>query len=111
MKGAVERIIEACTQVQTADGLVPLDEEMEKTILANVESLAEQGLRVLGLAQKSWTAQGDEPKRAEVEEGMILQGLVGLYGEILFLTLALNSTSILPPSSRTVADEPTSPRH
>lgn len=81
MKGAVERIIDACTQVETADGLVPLDEEMERTVLANVEALAAQGLRVLGLAQKSWTPQGDDLNRAEVEEGMVLQGLVGLYGQ------------------------------
>lgn len=81
MKGAVERIIDACTQVQTAEGLVPLNAEMERTILANVEALAAQGLRVLGLAQKSWTAIGQDSIRADVEEGMVLQGLVGLYGE------------------------------
>ena len=80
MKGAVERIIDACTSVQTAEGTVPLDDAMEKTILANVEALAEQGLRVLGMAQKSWTPRGEDVTRADVEEGMVLQGLVGLYG-------------------------------
>jgi Na+-exporting ATPase len=82
MKGAVERIIDACTHVETEGGLVPLDEEMEQKIHANVEALAEQGLRVLGLAQKTWApaSAGPESTRAEVEDGMVLQGLVGLYG-------------------------------
>lgn len=85
MKGAVERIIEACANVQTADGLAPLDEAMEADILSHVEALAEQGLRVLGLAQKSWTGgkEGGDPKRPDVEANMTLVGLVGLYGAFL----------------------------
>ncbi|KAJ7282813.1 sodium transport ATPase 5 [Mycena rebaudengoi] len=79
MKGAVERVIDACADVQTAEGRVPLDADMEATILANVEALAEQGLRVLGLAQKSWQPTNGEPERADVENAMTLQGLVGLY--------------------------------
>lgn len=79
MKGAVERILDACTEVHTADGNVPLDEEMEKTVLANVEALAEQGLRVLAMAQKPWTSDVEDPERADVEANMCLYGLVGLY--------------------------------
>lgn len=109
MKGAVERIIDACTQVQTAEGLVPLDKEMEETILANVEALAEQGLRVLGLAQKSWTAQGGEPERAEVEDSMILQGLVGLYGEFARCTLHDRIVLIVEPLQTLLAPRPREP--
>ncbi|GAA6010971.1 hypothetical protein JCM11491_005889 [Sporobolomyces phaffii] len=80
MKGAVERILDACTQVETEDGPVALDKAMEEKVLANVEALAEQGLRVLALAQRPWTGSGSgEAVREEVEKDMILQGLVGLY--------------------------------
>ena len=50
-KGAVERVLAICDDVQTADGTVKLDSTMEATILENVEALAEQGLRVLCLAK------------------------------------------------------------
>lgn len=80
-KGAVERVLAICDDVQTADGTVKLDSTMEATILENVEALAEQGLRVLCLATKAWTEVGSEPKREDVEGGLTLLGLVGLYGE------------------------------
>lgn len=79
MKGAVERILDACTEVHMGDKNVPLDAEMEKTVLENVEALAEQGLRVLALAQKPWTSDVEDPERADVEANMVLHGLVGLY--------------------------------
>ncbi|GAA5980349.1 hypothetical protein JCM5350_000952 [Sporobolomyces pararoseus] len=80
MKGAVERILEACTQVETENGPVALDKEMEEKILANVEALAEQGLRVLALAHKPWNGSGSgEADREEVEKDMILSALVGLF--------------------------------
>ncbi|GAA6059832.1 hypothetical protein JCM10212_003744 [Sporobolomyces blumeae] len=80
MKGAVERILDACTHIEMEDGPVPINEEIEAKIHANVEALAEQGLRVLALAQKPWTGSGSgEADRGEVEKEMTLQGLVGLY--------------------------------
>ncbi|GAA5914347.1 hypothetical protein JCM6882_008168 [Rhodosporidiobolus microsporus] len=83
MKGAVERILSACKDVQLEDGPAPMTEEMEATILENVEALAEQGLRVLGLASKPWHGQssssGEGADRAEVEDSLTLYGLVGLY--------------------------------
>lgn len=79
MKGAVERIMEACTHVHTAEGDVSLDAELEKSIHENVEALAEQGLRVLALAQKSWISDDADPVRSAVEADMVLHGLVGLY--------------------------------
>ncbi|GAA6016833.1 hypothetical protein JCM10207_003267 [Rhodosporidiobolus poonsookiae] len=82
MKGAVERILDACTHIQMEDGPVELNDATREKVLANVEALAEQGLRVLGLAAKSWHGQSGssgEPERAEVEDSLCLQGLTGLY--------------------------------
>lgn len=84
-KGAVERVLESCTTVKwTADGdLIPLDEEIQKQILDNMEALAKTGLRVLCLAgreHKPGPDEGEEgPSREEVEKDLTLYGLIGLY--------------------------------
>lgn len=82
MKGAVERILESCATVQDAAGPVPLSNNLEGKILQQMEVLASQGLRVLALAQRSWTTQvedwGHFP-RQDVEKDMTLLGLIGLY--------------------------------
>ncbi|BGP42642.1 P-type ATPase [Rhodotorula kratochvilovae] len=82
MKGAVERIIDACTTIETESGPQPIDEKVQEQVFANVEALAEQGLRVLGLASKPYsgasTSNGDYD-RVELEKDMVLYGLVGLY--------------------------------
>ncbi|KAI5776350.1 putative sodium P-type ATPase [Geopyxis carbonaria] len=82
MKGAVERVLDACTHIQLKDAKIPLDEEWTRTVLKNMEALASQGLRVLALASKEWTDPvedwGNHP-RSDVEKDMTLYGLVGLY--------------------------------
>ncbi|KAL7268310.1 P-type ATPase, partial [Rhizina undulata] len=82
MKGAVEMVLSACKLVQLDGKQVPLDDEMERIVSENMESLASQGLRVLALAYRSWDTQveewGEYP-RLKVEKDMILLGLVGLY--------------------------------
>lgn len=82
MKGAVERVIDACTHIQMKDSAVPLDEEMQRIVIKNMEALASQGLRVLALASKEWTqtvADWSTQPRADIEKNMTLYGLVGLY--------------------------------
>ena len=82
MKGAVERVIDACTTVQQAGGQQPLTSETKEDVLRNMEVLASQGLRVLALAYRPWSTViedwSDYP-RAEVEKEMCLLGLIGLY--------------------------------
>lgn len=83
MKGAVERVLEACDKAQTKEGDVELTEEFKQRILDNMEALAIGGLRVLALAMRhlsdSESAQGAELEREEVEKGMTFLGLIGLY--------------------------------
>lgn len=82
MKGAVERVLEACTTAQLPGGQVPLTDDLKEQVLQNMESLASQGLRVLALASRPWSTQienwSDYP-RPEVEREMCLFGLIGLY--------------------------------
>ncbi|GAC76706.1 Ca2+ transporting ATPase [Moesziomyces antarcticus T-34] len=83
MKGAVERVLESCVKAQTDEGLVDFNEDFEARVLANMEALASQGLRVLALAHREISdkekEQGEELERADVESNMIFLGLVGLY--------------------------------
>ena len=79
-KGAIERVLMCCTSVMTATGPVPLDAELEASILTNVESLAEEGLRVLAFAEKSYTNDSAIPPTREiVETDLCFLGLMGLY--------------------------------
>jgi len=82
MKGAVERVIDACTTVQLAGGQSPLSDEIKEDVLKNMETLASQGLRVLALAYRPWSTiieDWSEYPRADVEREMCLLGLIGLY--------------------------------
>ncbi|KAJ5887700.1 hypothetical protein N7495_007741 [Penicillium taxi] len=84
-KGAVERVLEACTTVTWKSGSdsVPLDEEIKEHILENMEALAKEGLRVLALAGREHfpnSKEGDIPLvREEVEKNLVFYGLIGLY--------------------------------
>ncbi len=74
VKGAPESVVEACTQVMTADGERGLDEAGRAQWLDRSEELAANGLRTLMLAQKT---VGDET--AEPYEGLTLLGVAGLH--------------------------------
>lgn len=80
-KGAVERVIESCTTIDLEGANEPteLTSEIEEKILANMESLASQGLRVLALASKFYDGPTDSDARPKVESDLIFRGLVGLY--------------------------------
>jgi len=84
-KGAVERVIYSCTHVFNGEDEngVELDDDYREEILANMESLASLGLRVLALASKDYDgptpSKGEELDRKGIEEGLTFRGLVGLY--------------------------------
>ena len=70
MKGAVERVLEACPEYAS-------NEEKYRVVIKNMEALASQGLRVLALGSRSTDTIPTE--RSEVESKIHLLGLVGLY--------------------------------
>ncbi|KAG8900660.1 hypothetical protein FRB99_005825 [Tulasnella sp. 403] len=82
MKGAVERVLTACTSMLSAEGAVEFTTDRRENILANMEALASEGLRVLALASREWKEDVPEWRgypREEVEKDMTLLGLIGLY--------------------------------
>lgn len=86
-KGAVERVLEACTRIAMKEDIQDLTDDMKDDILANMEALASQGLRVLAFAHKvnetsvseSNFEDRNSPSREKFEHSLIFRGLVGIY--------------------------------
>ena len=71
-KGAAEIILDACATVVDDGRIAPLDETTRRAILSRAETMASEGIRVLGVASKADT------DLATAEENMTFLGLVGL---------------------------------
>lgn len=95
-KGAVERIIDLCDTIGTDDTQEPLTDEIKEKVITQMDSFAGQGQRVLAVAMRNWDGDfkkrldetnaahktnknADEELRTEVESGLTLLGLVGIY--------------------------------
>lgn len=85
-KGAVERVILSCTSIymEGGDDAKPqqVTDEIRDNIVANMESFAASGLRVLALASKSFSgtvSEGEEIDRNDIETDLTFRGLIGLY--------------------------------
>lgn len=74
-KGAAENIVFNCGNVLTSLGAQPLDKEAMKQ---QVEQLAREGYRVLGLAFRRWPALPQSIGHNTMESGLTFLGLVGL---------------------------------
>jgi len=74
-KGAAENIVSNCDNVLTSQGLQPMDKEAVKR---QVEQLARQGYRVLGLAFRTWTTLPHAINHSTMESDLTFLGLVGL---------------------------------
>jgi potassium/sodium efflux P-type ATPase len=75
-KGSPESILPLCKAVGTEPG-VPLDADAERGIMADVDALAADGLRVLAFAHRHVVGPAPETAR-EAEVEMAFLGLVGM---------------------------------
>ncbi|QPC71612.1 hypothetical protein HYE68_002364 [Fusarium pseudograminearum] len=88
-KGAVERVLDLCDYAGTGADQQPMTEELKEAVLTQMNNLASQGQRVLAIAYRPWDGRftakqasspaEDEKLRTEVERGLILLGLAGIY--------------------------------
>ncbi len=81
-KGAVERIIDLCTRIGFGEHEQEMTTETKEGVLSQMSIMADQGLRVLAIARKTVEYDGGskiEVPRAEIESGLTLLGLAGLY--------------------------------
>jgi len=96
-KGAVEIVLQKCTQILTASGAVSMD---TLQLLTLSERMAGDGLRVLALAKRTWTALPTDLNPARVEENLVLLGFVGLIDppreEALKAVAACKAAGIIP---------------
>ena len=74
-KGAPESVVSRCSRMAAAGGEVAIDRE---AALAQAESMAAEGLRVLAVASRPWPGLPSGDDVDDVEEGLVLLGLVGL---------------------------------
>ncbi|KAJ2780246.1 hypothetical protein H4R18_003558 [Coemansia javaensis] len=86
LKGATERVVPCCTQMQDgADSVRAIDPEALQALLdPRIQEMGRDGLRVLSIAYRRLTAAeqaGDMNKtdREQVEVEMVFLGLVGIY--------------------------------
>ncbi|OJD36706.1 potassium sodium efflux p-type fungal-type [Diplodia corticola] len=82
-KGAVERILDLCVNVGIGAHETAITDEVKEQILEQMSLLADQGLRVLAIARRSWTGEPINDKseipREDIEQNLTLLGLAGLY--------------------------------
>ncbi|NEW62208.1 magnesium-translocating P-type ATPase [Granulicatella sp. zg-ZJ] len=71
-KGALEEMLSISSYVQDSENIIPLTENVRETILNEVDKLNEQGLRVLGVAYKSY--EDIHAFTTEDESNMVLMG-------------------------------------
>lgn len=81
-KGAVERVVDLCTTMGIGEHQQTMTPQLKEKILEQMGFLAEQGLRVLAIAQRpapSGYQPGQGIPREQVERDLTLLGLAGLY--------------------------------
>lgn len=87
-KGAVERILDACSTVvwdQNSTKPVTMTDEYRSLIIQNMDDLAKRGLRVLALAHKPFNSEKleildeSDVNREQIEKDLCFLGLIGLY--------------------------------
>ncbi|KAL8716235.1 MAG: hypothetical protein Q9220_000140 [cf. Caloplaca sp. 1 TL-2023] len=80
-KGAVERVVELCTSIGADDHQQSLTSKVKEEVLARMNHLAAQGLRIMAIAQRQIPthASPHDLPREDVEKDLTLLGLAGLY--------------------------------
>lgn len=72
-KGAIEEILSICSHTELGGEVVPITEEIKQQVLEAGDSLGHKGMRVLGVAHKSWIEKSHSFS-VEDESGMVLIG-------------------------------------
>ena len=78
VKGAPDELLKRVTKIEKKDQVTPISDSEKENILASNKNMAEQALRVLGLAYKVVDKAYDDPTTNNVEQDLIFAGLVGM---------------------------------
>lgn len=78
VKGAPDLLLDRCTQIEENGQVRAITDEDEKDILEANDDMAQQALRVLGLAYKKVDSLFAKAKSENVESELVFAGLVGM---------------------------------
>jgi len=82
-KGAGAEVLNICTQICHNNDILPLTEEMKKTIIQQMDNFASDGFRVLAMAFRVLPDGMDVPLQSaesqEIEKNMTFLGLAALF--------------------------------
>jgi len=77
-KGSVDGLMDLASHALTAEGAVPLDEELRARILRANAELAAGGMRVLGVGYRAGAGAWSAAAGGEIERDLVFLGLVGM---------------------------------
>ena len=77
-KGAPDVVVGLCTQVYDGDKIVPMTDERREQILAANKAMADQALRVLALASRTYTEKPVDFAAEALENNLVFCGLSGM---------------------------------
>jgi P-type Ca2+ transporter type 2C len=77
-KGAVDSLLTVCAKVWMNGWAEPLDEQWRERILAANDRLAQQGMRVLGVAFRLLDGSEIDPHENLLEQDLVFIGMVGM---------------------------------
>ncbi|MCX6740411.1 MAG: HAD-IC family P-type ATPase [Candidatus Parcubacteria bacterium] len=77
LKGAPERVLDFCSEIKINEQIIKIDEDLKKKIIANINNLTIQGLRVLAIAYKEVDHKVNELSEQKFAD-LIFAGVLGL---------------------------------
>jgi Ca2+-transporting ATPase len=77
-KGAPDMIIDKCNRIMSAKGIIKLDELTRRSITKINDGMANNALRVMGLAYRKLETGTYSPNARNVENDLIFVGLMGM---------------------------------
>lgn len=81
-KGGLDEILRNCTHVLTEDGVVPISEELVDHITSENKKMADQALRVLACAYKTYDEKPEEWTSAALEKDLTFIGICGMIDPV-----------------------------
>lgn len=112
-KGAIDGILAITSQVWVEGQAVPLDDSWRSRVIAAHDDMAAKGMRVLGVALRTWEHPPDETTDKALESGLVLLGMFGMIDpprpEVREAVAACRSAGIHPVMI--TGDHPLTARH
>ena len=77
-KGAPDVVLNLCTQVYDGDKIVPMTEARREELLAANKAMADEALRVLALASRTYAEKPTDCSAEALEHDLVFRGLSGM---------------------------------